>query len=84
MKITNFVDSAYLIRFCSAGAYLKYVWLCHDLRLGVQKVVTKPWSNGISFYARGTDEVVNFNDIIIGKKRKGKLRNLGNNGRTKK
>ena len=65
MKITNVEDLAYLIRFCSAGAYLKYLWLCHDLRLGVQKVATKPWSDGISIVARGTDVVVNLEDIVL-------------------
>ena len=65
MKITNVVDLAYLIRFCSAGAYLKYLWLCHNLLLGVQEVVTKPQSDGISIDARGTDEVVNLDDIVL-------------------
>jgi hypothetical protein len=65
MKITNVVDSAYLIRFCSAGAYLKYLWLRHDLRLGVQEVVTKPWSDGIGIDTRGTDEVVNLDNIVL-------------------
>ena len=98
MKITNVVDSTYFIRFFSAGAYLKYLWLRHDLRLGVQEVVMKPWRNGISIDARGTDEVVNLDDIILmpklAKKSEGeqtarlaldwKWKNFGNNGLTKK
>jgi len=98
MKITNVVDLAYLIRFCSAGAYLKYLWLCHNLRLGVREVVTKPRSDGISIAARGTNEVVNLDDIVLlpklAKKSQGektvrlaldwKSRNFGNDGRTKK
>ena len=65
MKITNVVDLAYLIRFFSAGAYLKYLWLRHNLCLGVWKIVTKPQSNGISINARETDEVVNLEDIVL-------------------
>ena len=59
------MDLAYLIRFCSGGAYLKYLWLCHNLCLGVREVVTKLRSNEISFDARGTDEVVNLDDIVL-------------------
>ena len=95
MKITNVVDLAYLICFCSAGAYLKYLWPCHDLRLGVGKVVTKPRCDGISIDARGLDEVVNLDDIVLLPKlankskamldwKSKKSRNFGKDGRTKK
>ena len=65
MKITYVVDLTYLIQFFSAGAYLKDLWLCHNLHLGVQKVVTNPRSNGISIDARATDEVINLDDIVL-------------------